>query len=103
METVKLKIKGMSCTNCAYLLINLEKEKLKNISVNFIGGDASFDDEAHVSKEKIEKGIERLGYKITSKKHTISTIKQNLFRAFLCNVVAIPVAALGFLHLHSVH
>src|SRR4051812_31432215 len=67
METVNLKVKGMSCTNCA-LTINkyLEKEGLKNVKVNFIGGDVSFDVDTNIPKQKIEKGIERLGYEVVN-------------------------------------
>jgi len=55
METVNLKVEGMTCANCA-LSVNkyLEKEGLKNVRVNFIGGDVSFDKDANISKEKIE-------------------------------------------------
>ena len=43
-------------------------------------------------------GIKNLPLALGLGKHTFITIKQNLFWAFLYNVVAIPVAAAGFLH-----
>ena len=44
MEKVDWKVEGMTCTNCA-LTINryLEKEGLKDVKVNFIGGEVSFE------------------------------------------------------------
>lgn len=42
-------------------------------------------------------GLKNLPYALGLGKHTNITIKQNLFWAFAYNIVAIPVAALGFL------
>ncbi len=42
-------------------------------------------------------GIKNLPQALGLGKHTYLTIKQNLFWAFIYNIVAIPVAALGFL------
>ena len=42
-------------------------------------------------------GLKNLPLSLGLGKHTYITIKQNLFWAFLYNVVAIPVAAAGFL------
>jgi P-type Cu+ transporter len=114
METVNLKVKGMSCTNCA-LTINkyLEKEGLKNVKVNFIGGDVSFDADNNVPKAKIEKGIERLGYEVVPEyehtsghdhmlMHEQSSKKffSNNFQRFIfCLVFALPL----FLHMFGVH
>ncbi len=65
MEKVEWKVDGMDCTNCA-LTINryLTKEGLKDVKVNFIGGDVSFETDGAVDKQHIFKGIENLGYKI---------------------------------------
>ncbi len=42
--------------------------------------------------------LDRLPRAFAVSKHTVLTIKQNLFWAFAYNVVAIPIAALGFLN-----
>ena len=43
-------------------------------------------------------GIQHLPLALGLGKHTFLTIKQNLFWAFIYNVVAIPVAAIGLLN-----
>lgn len=65
MEKVDWKVEGMDCTNCA-LTINryLQKEGMKSVKVNFIGGDVSFETEGNKSKEELIKGISDLGYKV---------------------------------------
>jgi Cu+-exporting ATPase len=65
MEKVEWKVEGMTCTNCA-LTINryLEKEGLKDVQVNFIGGEVSFELNGNKTKEELSKGIADLGYKV---------------------------------------
>lgn len=114
METVNMKVKGMSCTNCA-LSINkyLEKEGLKNVKVNFMGGDVSFDKDATIPKEKIKRGIERLGYEVVPDEHhhenhghvhvhetqSNKFLGNNFQRFIFCLVFASPL----FLHMLGVH
>ena len=65
MEKVDWKVEGMTCTNCA-LTINryLEKEGLKDVKVNFIGGEVSFELNGNHTKEELAKGIGDLGYHV---------------------------------------
>lgn len=67
MEKVDWKVEGMTCTNCA-LTINryLEKEGLKEVKVNFIGGEVSFELNENKTKEELTKGIADLGYKVVN-------------------------------------
>jgi len=46
----------------------------------------------------MNKGIQHLPLALGLGKHTFTTIQQNLFWAFIYNIVAIPIAAMGLLH-----
>lgn len=71
MEKVEWKVEGMTCTNCA-LTINkyLEKEGLKDVKVNFIGGEVSFEVTDGKSKEQLARGITDLGYQVVNELQT---------------------------------
>jgi Cu+-exporting ATPase len=106
METVNWKVEGMHCANCA-LSINkyLKEQGLKNVKVNFIGGDVSFDADKNIAPEKIEKGIKHLGYQVVSPnddthKHQSKKFLSNNFQRFIfCLVFAAPL----FLHMFGLH
>ncbi len=65
MEKVEWKVEGMDCTNCALSITKyLQKEGMKDVKVNFIGGDINFEFNGSKSKEALTKGIADLGYKV---------------------------------------
>ncbi len=67
MEKVEWKVEGMDCTNCALTITKyLQKEGMKEVKVNFIGGDVSFELNGNKSKEALTKGIADLGYKVVN-------------------------------------
>ena len=68
METIKWHIEGMTCSNCALTISNyLQKEGLKNVRVNPLDGQVSFEvDGTPFEEKKISNGIKALGYKVTS-------------------------------------
>ena len=83
MEKVQWKVDGMHCANCA-LTINkyLEKQGAKNVSVNPIDGDISFELNGEGSTQQIAKGIELLGYKIGTETSDTKKEKRFLFILF---------------------
>ena len=66
MEKIRWKVEGMDCSNCALTIRRyLEKEDVRNIRVNFVDGDVTFDLNGNGSAQQIQKGIDALGYKVT--------------------------------------
>lgn len=65
METVKWKVEGITCANCA-LTINkyLDKQGMQNIHVNPIDAEVSFDIEEGSPTKELIKGIHDLGYEV---------------------------------------
>lgn len=109
METVELKVGGMSCTNCALTINNYLKEKgLENVKVNFIGGDVSFDKNEKLHVEEIEKGITKLGYSIkkdgenTKIYYGIFPFTSHLQRFWFCIFFTAPLLLhmIPFVHIH---
>jgi len=106
MEKVEWKVDGMDCTNCA-LTINkyLTKEGMKEVKVNFIGGDVSFEMNGEIAKETIAKGIEELGYRVQNEKQGTTNEKRvagfkNHFQRFL---FCLPFTLVLMLHMLPWH
>lgn len=71
MEKVEWKVEGMDCTNCAVTISRyLQKEGQKEVKVNFIGGEVSFEMANGKSKEQLAKGITDLGYQVVNELQT---------------------------------
>ncbi|MBL0181324.1 MAG: cadmium-translocating P-type ATPase [Chitinophagaceae bacterium] len=106
MEKVDWKVEGMTCTNCA-LTINkyLEKEGLKDVKVNFIGGEISFEINKTKSKNQLAKGIKDLGYHVvnepqtTNRKAQTKIFSNHLQRFLFC----LPFTLVLMLHMLPWH
>lgn len=100
MEKVQWKVEGMTCANCALTVHKfLEKQGMKEVKVNAIGGDVSFEMSETVSKEELVKGIKGLGYSVAgenvpgeNKKRFLSSTLQRFWFCF-------PFTALLMLHM----
>ena len=106
MEKVEWKVEGMDCTNCALTITKyLNKEGLKDVKVNFIGGDVSFEMNETVKKEAIAKGIEGLGYRVQNEKQETTNekretgFKDHLQRFLFC----LPFTLVLMLHMLPWH
>ncbi len=105
MEKIEWKVDGMTCTNCA-LTINryLDKQGLKDVKVNFIGGEVSFEMSGNKTKEELTKGIEDLGYKIVTEQQTTNNKPQTFFSNHLQRFLfCLPFTLILMLHMFPWH
>lgn len=90
----------MTCSNCA-LSVNkyLQKQGAKDIAVNLINGDVSFKLNGDATTQKLQKGIESLGYKVETTEATPvkkkAFLQTNLQRFWAC----LPFTAVLLLHM----
>ena len=100
MENVQWKVEGMDCSSCALTIHKyLEKQGMKNVKVNSVSGDVSFEMNGNAATPKLIKGISDLGYhvanhqQITEKKKPF--LSTHLQRFFFC----LPFALVFVLHM----
>ena len=101
MEKVQWKVEGITCANCA-LAINkyLEKQGAREVRVNAIDGDVSFQLQNNTQEESVAKGVEGLGYKVIHEKRAVQAgkrkfLKNNLERFLFC----LPFTLVLMLHM----
>lgn len=100
MENVQWKVEGMDCSSCALTIHKyLEKQGMKNVKVNSVSGDVSFEMNGGAGTPKLVKGLSDLGYhvanqiEVTKKKRSFLTT--HLQRFFFC----LPFALVFVLHM----
>jgi Cu+-exporting ATPase len=70
---VLLNVEGMTCTNCALTVTKvLQKRGLKDVNVNFVTGEVAFEDAAKEQVDTALLDINRLGYRIMSRKDSVN-------------------------------
>ena len=109
MEKVTWKVEGMTCSNCALTISKyLEKEGLKQVKVNPISGEVAFETNGANNKQKIQEGIESLGYAVKSDSRPTAQPRKKPFRnhgqRFLfCLIFTLPLMLHMFdkwIHIH---
>ncbi len=101
METVQWKVEGMTCANCA-LSINkyLNKEGLKNIKVNPIDDNVSFEYEEGTNLQKLTKGISDLGYTVVEENAKEAGTKKPFLKSQNQKLIfCLPFTAVLMLHM----
>ena len=100
MENVQWKVDGMDCSSCDLTIHKyLEKQGMKNVKVNSVSGDVSFEMNGGPTTPKLIKGLSDLGYHVANEQQVTKKKKPffstHLHRFFFC----LPFALVFVLHM----
>ena len=101
METINWKVEGMSCATCALTIGKyLEKEGLHNVKVSLASGDVSFDAAEQLEPQKVQKGIQDLGYTVVKEGAAADTAAAKpMNRHLRYFLICLPFTLLLLLHM----
>ncbi len=104
MNKVEWKVEGITCANCALTISKyLNKQGLKEVKVNVLDGDVSFNTSETIEENIIKKGIEGLGYKVVDEQtvghHINYFLKTPLQKFWFC----LPFTLVLMLHMLPWH
>lgn len=105
-EHIELRVKGMTCANCALSIENyLKREGLEDISVNFSMDEVSFDQPSDKSLPKIVRGIEKLGFQVLKESESQQEEMDRSKRLILwvCVAFTIPLLLHMLVNIHWLH
>jgi Cu+-exporting ATPase len=108
MEKVIWKVDGMTCSNCALTISKyLQKEGLQHVKVNPINGEVVFETSEENNKQKLQKGIESLGYTVKADASMVQPARKILTnhkqRFLFCLIFTLPLMFHMFdrwIHIH---
>lgn len=100
MENVQWKVEGMDCSSCALTIHKyLEKQGMKNVKVNSVSGEVSFDMNGDGVTTKLVKGLDDLGYQVADEQQEANARKPFLSTHVQRFLFCLPFTLVLMLHM----
>src|SRR4026209_51590 len=100
MENVQWKVDGMDCSSCALTIHKyLEKQGMKNVKVNSVSGDVSFEMNGGGTTTKLIKDVGDLGYHVANAQQVIRKTKSFLSTHMQRFLFCLPFTLVLMLHM----
>ncbi len=100
MENVQWKVDGMDCSSCALTIHKyLEKQGMKNVKVNSVSGDVSFEMNGDGTTTKLVRGLGDLGYHVADDQQVIRNRQPFLSTHIQRFLFCLPFTVVLMLHM----